>query len=183
MALMYSKGMPLGTQAPDFDLIATDGLKYSLANFSSASVLVIVFSCNHCPYVQATEDRFIELQKQYTKDRVQFVFINANDADKYKDDSFPNMQARAALKQYPFPYLWDSTQVVAKAYDAACTPDIFVFDTARKLCYNGRLDDSWQNSSKVTSCDLARAIDAVLAHQKIQFKVIPSMGCSIKWKE
>lgn len=182
MALMYSKGMPLGTQAPDFDLLGIDGARYSLANFSLASVLVVVFSCNHCPYVQATEDRFIQLQKKYAQDLVQFVFINANDADRYPDDSFPNMQARAALKQYPFPYLWDPSQMVAKSYDAACTPDIFVFDAARKLCYNGRLDDSWQDSSKVTSCDLAHAIDAVLTHQKVQFKVIPSMGCSIKWK-
>ncbi len=182
MALTYSNGLPLGTPAPDFALPGVDGSVYTLASFADAAVLVVVFSCNHCPYVIATEDRFIALQKRFAYRGVRFVFINANDAAAYPEDSFEAMKRRAAEKGYPFPYLHDASQDVARAYDAACTPDIFVFDGARRLCYNGRIDDNWKDASAVTNEDLRTAIEDVLAGRAVTFPVLPSMGCNIKWR-
>lgn len=183
MARMYSKGMPVGTPAPLFDLPGIDGKTYTLESFSDASLLVVVFTCNHCPYAKAAEERLIALQRDYADRGVRVVAINSNDAARYPDDSFDAMKARAAEKAYPFPYLHDESQQVARAYDAACTPDIFVFDAARKLLYNGRLDDNWQDEQAVTRRDLREVLDATLAGRSIDFEVIPSMGCSIKWKE
>ncbi|MDH7515381.1 MAG: thioredoxin family protein [Bacteroidota bacterium] len=181
MALAYSLGMPLGTPAPDFKLPGVDGKTYSLASFDDADILVVVFSCNHCPYAVASEDRLIELQKRKAP-RVRFVLINPNDADAYPEDSFENMVARAKKKRYPFPYLRDETQEVARAYNAACTPDIFVFDRDRRLRYNGRIDDNWKEPDKVTRRDLETVLDDLLAGREISIEQVPSMGCSIKWK-
>jgi peroxiredoxin len=178
----YSNGMPVGTSAPAFSLPATDGNTYALDDFADAPVLVVVFTCNHCPYAIASEDRLIELARDY-EGRARIVAINPNDARKYPDDSFESMVARAKEKAFPFPYLRDEDQSVARAYDAACTPDIFVFDRDRKLVYNGRLDDNWKEPNKVTRRDLRSVIDATLegrAHGLAE--VVPSMGCSIKWK-
>lgn len=183
MSLTYSTGMPPGTPAPDFSLPATDGTAYSLASFEDARVLVVVFTCNHCPYAVAAEDRLIDIQNRYTDKGVQFVAINPNDAETYPEDSFENMAVRAREKGFSFPYLCDATQETARAYGAACTPDIFVFDAERKLRYNGRIDDNWQYPDRVTSRDLERALDAVLAGEDVPFAPVPSMGCSIKWKK
>jgi peroxiredoxin len=182
MALAYSKGMPLGTAAPDFSLPATDGQLYTLASFADATALVIVFSANHCPYAQACEGRLISMAKETKTRGVRFAFISSNDATRYPDDSFDAMAQRAALAAYPFPYLYDEAQTVAQAYGAACTPDIYVFDAQRKLTYNGRLDDNWKEPEKVTRHELRWAIDATLAGKACDFKIEPSMGCSIKWK-
>lgn len=179
----YSKGMELGTPAPAFDLPATDGKTYSLASFADAPALVVVFTCNHCPYAKAVEDRLVELQREYAPRGVRLVAINPNDEVAYPDDSFPAMVERAKKKGFNFPYLRDAGQEVARAYDAACTPDIFVFDAARKLAYNGRLDDNWQQPEQVQRQDLRRALDAVLGGRSVDFDVVPSMGCSIKWKK
>ena len=181
MALQYSKGMPAGTPAPDFSLPGTDGNEYSLGSFSHAEILVLVFTCNHCPYAVASEDRLIELQNRHAP-RVQFVCINSNDAARYPEDSFDEMKRRARDKQFPFPYLHDETQDVARNYDAACTPDIFVLDASRRLRYNGRIDDNWKDPSSVTRHDLDTVIRDLLEGRDVSVDPVPSMGCSIKWK-
>jgi len=178
----YSNGMPVGTPAPAFDLPGVDGKRYALDAFKDAKVLVVLFTCNHCPYAQATEQRFVDLQRDYAPRGVRLVAISSNDAVKYPADSFDAMRERAAEKGYNFPYLYDESQAVARAYDAACTPDIFVFDAARQLRYNGRLDDNWQEPTKVTRQDLRQVLDALLAGREIDFEPVHSMGCSIKWK-
>ena len=182
MALMQSKGMPLGTPAPAFSLPGVDGKTWSLDSFSEAELLVVVFTCNHCPYAIASEDRLLEIQADYRDKGVRLVAISANDAAKYPDDSFDEMKKRAAEKRFTFPYLYDESQAVARAYDAACTPDIFVFDRDRKLIYNGRIDDNWQKPADVTRRDLRAVLDAALAGKSVDFQHVPSMGCSIKWK-
>jgi len=179
---MHSKGMPLGTAAPRFSLPGVDGETWSLASFADAELLVVVFTCNHCPYAMASEDRLIEIQNDYRARGVRLVAINPNDADAYPADSFEKMKQRAAEKGFNFPYLRDESQEVARVYDAACTPDIFVFDRDRKLIYNGRIDDNWQHPDKVTRKDLRAVLDAALQGKAVDFQHVPSMGCSIKWK-
>ena len=182
MALMHSNVRPLESPAKDFDLLGTDDQRYSLDSFKDKKVLVIVFMCNHCPYVKAVLQRLIDLQNEWIDQGVQFIGINPNDTVKYPDDSMENMKKLVSEGKIPFPYLLDETQEVAKAYDAICTPDIFVYGEERTLLYQGRLDDDWQNPDKVTRYDLAEAIqmanDGIVLEEQI-----PSMGCSIKWKE
>jgi peroxiredoxin len=181
MALTYSSPETPVT-ATDFSLKGTDGKTYSLDSFKTAKALVIVFTCNHCPYAKASEDRLIEIQNEYVIRGVQLVLINPNDAQSYPDDSFENMITRAREKHFPFPYLWDQTQTIAKAYGAVCTPDVYLYDSSRKLAYHGRIDDNWQEPAKVTRRDLRSALDATLATKPLDFSPVPSMGCSIKWK-
>jgi peroxiredoxin len=178
----YSKGMPVGTQAPEFSLPGVDGKTYSLDSFRDARLLVVIFTCNHCPYAQALESRFIELQRDFIERGVRFVAINANDAAAYPDDGFEPMKERVKQNGWNFPYLRDEKQDVARAYDAACTPDIFVFDGDRALRYNGRVDDNWRDPGQVRQRDLRRALEALLAGKPIDFQVHPALGCSIKWK-
>ncbi|CAI2717357.1 thioredoxin family protein [Nitrospina watsonii] len=182
MALAHSTMVPLGTQAPAFELPGTDGKLYSLDSFQDKEVLAIVFMCNHCPYVKAVLPRLIDLQNRFAGKSVQFVGINANDAVKYPDDSMESMQRIVKEKNIPFPYLFDETQQVAKAYDAVCTPDIYVFGSERTLQYRGRIDDNWEHPEKVTKHDLEDALNAILDGQLMTQEQIPSMGCSIKWK-
>ena len=177
----YSKGMPVGTPAPAFRLPGVDGETYSLDSFRDAKLLVVIFTCNHCPYAQALEQRFIELQRDYAGAGVRLCAISSNDDRSYPDDSFANMKVRAHDNGWNFPYLHDASQDVARAYDAACTPDIFVFDAERKLRYNGRCDDNWKEPDKVKQRELRRALDLLLAGQVIDFPVQPALGCSIKW--
>ena len=180
MAVTQSRGMPVGTPAPPFSLPGVDGRTRDLASFD-ADVLVVVFTCNHCPYAIANEDRLIALARDY-EGRADVVAISANDATRYAADSFDAMKKRSDDKGFNFPYLYDESQEVARAYDAACTPDPFVFDRDRKLVYNGRIDDNWQDESAATRRDLRAAIDAALAGEAVGFDVAPAMGCSIKWK-
>ncbi len=182
MALMHSKGMPVGTPAPTFSLPGVDGQIWSLDSFVDAELLVVVFTCNHCPYAIATEDRLLEIQRDYADRGVRLVAISSNDAEKYPDDSFAEMKKRAQQKGFNFPYLYDESQDVARAYDAACTPDLFVFDRDRKLIYNGRVDDNWQKPDQVTRQDLRLVLDAALKGSTVDFEHVASMGCSIKWK-
>jgi len=182
MALAHSHGMPVGTPAPPFSLPATDGKTYALGDFAAAKVLVVVFTCNHCPYAQAAEARLIALQATYASKGVRFVAINPNDAKGYPEDSFEKMVERAKNEGFNFPYLRDESQAVARAYGAACTPDVFVFDAARKLVYNGRIDDNWKNASAVTRHDLVTVLDATLEGRAPALEVVASMGCSIKWR-
>jgi peroxiredoxin len=178
----YSKGMPEGTLAPAFSLTGVDGKTYSLDSFRDAKLLVVIFTCNHCPYAQALEGRFVELQRDYAAKGVRVCAISSNDDRAYPDDSFANMQTRAREHGWNFPYLHDASQAVARAYDAACTPDIFVFDAERKLRYNGRCDDNWKEPAKVTRQDLRRALDRLSTGQPLDFDVHPALGCSIKWR-
>ena len=180
MALTESTMVKLGSKAPYFNLPNTDGENISIEDFK-AEVLVVIFTCNHCPYAKAVEDRLIELGNNYSK-TVDFVLISSNDAENYPADSPEKMAEQARNKKYPFPYLFDETQEIAKAYSAVCTPDIFLYNNERKLEYRGRLDDNWQNPNQVKREELKMAIDAVLSGNTIQFKQIPSMGCNIKWK-
>lgn len=183
MALAYSNGMPLGTEAPPFTLIGFDHREYTVDSFRWANVMIVVFTCNHCPYVNAVEDRIMKIQYDYGPLGVQFVGIYSNDATQYPEDSFEKMSLRWHTKQINYPYLYDETQEVARAYNAACTPDFFVFGRDRKLIYNGRLDDNWKDATKVTRHDLCKAIECGLGGTPVDFEVVPSMGCSIKWKK
>jgi len=185
MVLITQNGpttLPLGGSAPNFSLPATDGKTYSLATFRDAKLLVISFTCNHCPYALGVEDRFIRMAGTYQSKGVAFVAISANDATKYPEDSFENMKARAQAKTYPFPYLYDESQSTAKAYGAICTPHVFVFDISRTLIYEGRIDDNWKDEAAVTSHDLRNALDAALAGKPVPHPQTNPMGCSIKWK-
>ena len=179
----YSKSMPVGTRAPDFSLPGVDGKTYTLDSFRDARLWVAIFTCNHCPYAQALESRFVELQRDYAERGVRVCAINPNDASNYPEDDFAHMQARAKEHGWNFPYLRDEAQSVARAYDAACTPDIFVFDGDRTLRYNGRCDDNWRDPGQVKERDLRRALEALLAGKPIDFQVHPALGCSIKWKD
>ncbi len=183
MALLKSTEIPLGFPAPDFRLRSVEDKLYTLADFGSAKVLLVLFICNHCPYVQAIEERILALHRDYGERGVQLVGICSNDPQDYPDDSPENLKKRWLEKQYGFPYLIDETQEVARAYGAVCTPDLYVFDTNRALAYHGRLDDSWQDSEKVTQQDLRHALEALLAGRSVVGAQVPSMGCSIKWKK
>jgi peroxiredoxin len=180
---MHSTMTPLGSAAPDFLLPGVDGKEYSLASFREKRVLVIIFMCNHCPYVKAVLPRLIDLQAKVSGQGVQLVGINSNDASRYPDDSFDNMKKIAREKKISFPYLFDETQQTAKAYDAVCTPDIYLYGEERTLLYRGRIDDNWEQSEKVTKRDLQTAIETALFGKEISGEQVPSMGCSIKWKQ
>ena len=189
MAAVESHMIELGTDAPTFDLpIANpevdnlDRPRRTLNDYAGANVLVVMFICNHCPYVHHVEPALIETAQTYAKQGVQFVGICANDAERYPDDSFENMAQRARDKGYPFPYLQDETQAVARSYDAACTPDFYVFDADRTLVYRGRYDETRPNQGTVHGGDLHAALDAVLNGETPPDVQHPSIGCSIKWK-
>ena len=182
MALLESLILQLNTPLIPFSLPATDGKGYGPLDFKDKEILVIIFMCNHCPYIKATIDRMIAIQKDYADKGVQLVGINANDSENYPEDSFEAMQNWVNEKGINFPYLHDESQEVAKAYKAQCTPDIYVFDQERKLSYHGRIDDNWKDELAVTKQDLREALDTILAHQPVPMDQKPSMGCSIKWK-
>jgi len=183
MALLHSTMAPLGSVARDFSLPGVDGKEYSLDSFRDKRVLVVIFMCNHCPYVKAVIPRLIDLQNQMGDRGAQLVGINSNDAVRYPDDSYDSMKKVAREKKISFPYLFDATQETAKAYDAVCTPDIYLYGDERTLLYRGRIDDNWEQSEKVTKRDLLEAIEKALAGKDISGEQIPSMGCSIKWKQ
>lgn len=182
MALTYTPSAQLGESCPDFSLPSVDGKNYSLSDFKEQKVLVVMFLCGHCPYVQAIEERIIELSNSLKKKSVQFVGICSNDAADHPEDTPEALLKRTQEKGYGFPYLIDETQEVAKNFKAVCTPDIFVYDHNRKLYYRGRFDDSWKDPSLVKSQELGSAILNLLADKQFNIDQVPSMGCSIKWK-
>jgi peroxiredoxin len=183
MVLLNSEKIKLGVPAPQFTLPSVDGKTYLLNDFSNKKVLVVLFICSHCPYVQAIEDRILELERDLRPQNVQFVGICSNDPTDYPDDSPENLFKRWKAKNYGFPYLIDAEQEVAKDYGAVCTPDIFVFDEKRLLAYHGQLDNNWKDPQGVTRQDLRIAIEQLLAGQSLTPEQTPSMGCSIKWKK
>ena len=175
--------LPLGTTAPDFKLPDTNGKTVSLADFKDKSVLLVLFICNHCPYVKHIRAGLAQLGRDYQSKQVGIVAINSNDVANYPEDSPARMKEEVKSAGYSFPYLYDESQAVAKAYRAACTPDIYLFDKNRKLVYRGQFDDSRPgNGIPVTGKDLRVALDAVLAGKPVSPNQKASMGCNIKWK-
>jgi peroxiredoxin len=174
--------LKIGDKAIPFDLPGVDGEDHSLADYSDKEVMVVAFSCNHCPYVRAWEDRMIQIQKDYADQGVQLLVINANDAQKYPDDSFSKMKERSQEKNFNFPYLHDESQEVARYYGAERTPEFFVFDSGGVLKYHGALDDNYEDPQAVQHRYLRDALEAVLAGQAPAVMETPPVGCTIKWK-
>lgn len=183
MTLLESDQVKIGANAPAFDLPATDGNNHSLNSFKNAEGLVVIFTCNHCPYAKAAWPLLVELYKEFKDKGIAFVGINPNDEEQYPEDSFDHMQKKVKEWNINFPYLRDKSQEIAKKYNATCTPDIFVYDKDRKLYYHGRINDNWQDTSKVTREDLKIALNFLLSGDPPPQNQIPSMGCSIKWKD
>jgi peroxiredoxin len=182
MARTPSTMLPLGTKAPDFSLVNVDGRAVSLADFAEAPALLVMFICNHCPFVKHLADALAQVTSEYMDKGVAVVGINSNDVANYPADSPEQMVREAEERGYRFAYLYDETQEVAKAYRAACTPDFFLFDGEHKLVYRGQFDDSRPDSGiPITGKDLRAAIDAVLAGGKPSENQRPSIGCNIKW--
>ncbi len=174
--------LPLGTEAPDFSLVNVDGKTVSLGDFADAPALLVVFMCNHCPFVKHIADPLAQLTAEYMTKGVAVVGISSNDVATFPADSPEQMVREAEERGYQFPYLFDETQEVAKAYHAACTPDFFLFDRDRRLVYRGQFDDSRPDSGiPITGRDLRAALDAVLAGKKPSDQQRPSIGCNIKW--
>ena len=183
MVAVNSTMLPLGTKAPDFRLPDTTGKNISLKDFQGAPALVVVFMCNHCPYVKHIRSGLAQLARDYLPRGVAMVGISSNDVANYPADSPAKMAEEAKIAGYAFPYLYDETQAVAKAYRAACTPDIYLFDKDQRLVYRGQLDDSRPgNNIPVTGRDLRAAIDALLSGKDVPSQQKPSIGCNIKWK-
>ena len=183
MVAVNSTMLALGTPAPDFRLPDPSGKTFSLSDFKNAPALLVAFICNHCPYVKHIRGGLAQLARDYQPRGVAVVGINSNDVANYPADSPARMAEEAKAAGYLFPYLYDETQAVAKAYHAACTPDFYLFDKAQRLVYRGQLDDSRPgNNIPVTGRDLRAALDAVLAGKPVSPNQKPSIGCNIKWK-
>jgi peroxiredoxin len=184
MVATASTMLPVGTKAPSFSLPDTQGRMVSISDFHEAEALLVVFMCNHCPFVKHIRDGFVKLAEEYQRKGVAIVGISANDVEAFPDDRPEKMASLAKQKGFTFPYLYDETQEVAKAYRAACTPDFFLFDGFRRLVYRGQMDDSRPgNGRPVTGADLKAAMDAVLTGRPVVAVQTPSMGCNIKWKK
>ncbi|MBX3044353.1 MAG: thioredoxin family protein [Candidatus Kapabacteria bacterium] len=184
MAATPSNMLALGTTAPDFELFnPVVNKNQSLNELKSGIATVIMFICNHCPYVIHINSTLVELSNEYIKKGISFIGINSNDVVNYPQDSPEKMKLFALKEGYNFPYLFDETQDIAKAYHAACTPDIYVFDKDLKLVYRGQFDNSRPNNGlPVTGSDLASALDALIRGEKVNNEQTPSIGCNIKWK-
>lgn len=185
MALTESNMLPIGTVAPSFALPDTvSDQEVSLSDVAGENATVVMFICNHCPYVIHVNEEIIRVVNDYQSKGVGFVGISSNDVENYPQDGPDKMKAHAQAVGYNFPYLYDASQEVAKAYDAACTPDFYVFDGEKKLAYRGRLDSSRPNSGQpLTGTDLRAALDAILGGEAVTDKQYPSAGCNIKWKK
>ncbi len=179
---MATNTLSIGSKLPHFILKGVDGSIYSPDSFTSAPTLIIIFSCNHCPYVQAYEGRMIEIQKKYKEKGVTVIAINSNDDVSYPDDSFENMKVRAEEKNFNFLYLRDEDQSIAKSFDATHTPEIFLFGINNELVYHGKIDDNWQEPQKVVNHYLEDALNELLENKEISVPETYSIGCTIKWK-
>jgi peroxiredoxin len=184
MVMTASTMLPLGMSTPDFNLPDIKGDMVSLADFKESPALLVIFMCNHCPFVKHVLHVMVDLIKEYQAKGVAVVGINSNDVANFPEDSSEKMAKVAKKAGFTFPYLYDQSQEVAKAYHAACTPDFFLFDKERKLIYRGQMDDSRPgNDIPVTGVDLIKAMDSVLAGRQVNTNQKPSMGCNIKWKQ
>lgn len=173
--------LALGAQAPDFSLPATDGKEYSLARHKGAKGTVVIFACNHCPYVKAYDERINACAREFTPKGIAFFVINANDEKNYPEDSFVKMKSKAAEQQIAYPYLHDATQRVATAYGAGCTPEVFCFDAQGRLVYTGRVDDNMERPEQARHHYLREACEALLAGKIPAIQEAHPIGCSIKW--
>ena len=184
MARTPSNMLPLGTKAPDFQLPDTvSGKELSLQDLKSDKATVLMFICNHCPFVKHVDEGLVALANDYQAKGVSFVAISSNDVENYPQDAPDLMKVEAEKLGYPFPYLYDASQDVAKAYDAACTPDFYIFDGELSCVYRGQLDDSRPGNGKpVTGIDMRNALDEILEGKAVSADQIPSLGCNIKWK-
>jgi len=180
---MESKPIELQSLCPNFNLPGVDGNEHSLESYAASKILLVGFTCNHCPYVQAYEQRLNQLAREYSSKGVSFVCINANDEINYPDDSFEQMKIRAKKLDFHFDYLRDETQAVAKSFNAACTPEFYIYDQNRKLCYHGRLDDNQQNPEAVKHQYIKEALDDLLNSRPVQTTQTSAIGCGIKWKK
>jgi len=171
-----------GDKALPFTLPGVDGKRHALTDYADKAAVAVIFSCNHCPYVRAWEDRMVQIQADYASRGAQFIAISANDATKYPDDSFSKMKERAREKGFNFPYLYDETQEIARAYGAQRTPEVFLFDKSRVLCYHGTIDDNCDAPNNVQAHYLRDALDAVLANRTPPTVETSAVGCTIKWK-
>lgn len=178
---MLQEKMDIGSHIPTFKLESVDGNFYSENDFDSFNGILVIFACNHCPYVIAYEDRIIEIHKKY-KNELALVMINSNDSEKYPEDSFDNMKKRAEEKNYEFPYLRDETQKIAKVFKATHTPEVFLFNNERKLAYTGKIDDNYKEPENVQTKYLENAIKEVLSGKEVSMPETFSIGCTIKWK-
>ena len=184
MARTPSSMIALGTKAPEFSLPDTvTGNSISLQQVAGSTATVIMFLCNHCPYVKHINQELVALANRYQSRRISFIAISSNDAVHYPEDSPQRMKETAVSLGYPFPYLYDETQDTARAYDAACTPDFFIYDGKMSLVYRGQLDDARPgNDIPVTGKDIRQALDRLIAGQPVSSEQRPSIGCNIKWK-
>ena len=184
MALVASNPFPNGTKAPNFSLLNVVSNTYnSLQSLKGEKGTLVMFICNHCPFVIHINDELVRIANEYQEKGIGFIAISSNDVENYPQDSPERMKEIATKLQYPFPYLYDKTQEVAKAYDAACTPDFYLFDENLNTVYHGRLDNATPgNDNPLTGTDLRIAMDALLAGRENKVTQFPSMGCSIKWK-
>jgi len=184
MTATASNMLALGTKAPSFNLLDTVSQKVvSLRALKGAKATVVMFICNHCPFVLHVNDKLVKLALFYKDKGVNFIAISSNDVVNYPQDSPDLMRLQAQKLSYPFPYLYDATQEVAKAYQAACTPDFFAFDTHLKLAYRGQFDNSRPgNGIPVTGKDLRKALELIVQNKSVDFEQKPSIGCNIKWK-
>ncbi len=185
MALTSSSMLPLGTKAPAFSLPdAVSGRTIGLGDVKGASATVVMFICNHCPYVKHVNPELVRVARDYGKRGVGFVAISSNDVKSHPEDAPGKMKEVARANSYPFPYLFDESQAVAKSYQAACTPDFYVLDRSLKLAYRGRLDESSPGNGKpLTGADLREALEALLNDKPVNPDQMPSMGCNIKWRK
>jgi peroxiredoxin len=173
--------LALGTTAPAFDLPGVDGRRHSLADYADAEALVLVQSCNHCPYVQAWEGRLKAITQEYADRGVRLVAISSNDVSSHPADSFPEMQSRARAEQFNFDYLYDESQEIARALGSERTPEVYLFDRDRRLVYHGAIDDS-RDETAVTRHYLRDALDAVLSGEDPDLADTPAVGCTVKWR-
>jgi peroxiredoxin len=179
---MATRKLAIGSIVPDFTLPGTDGMKYNLYSSINKGA-VVIFSCNHCPYVQAYEERIKKIQEEFGDKGIQVIAVSSNDDKKYPEDSFENMKKRAKERGFNFPYLWDSTQQTAHEYDATHTPEIFLVNNRKELVFHGKIDDNWQEPDKVKTNYLRDAITEMLEGKEISVPETFTIGCTIKWKE
>ena len=177
-----SNSFSIGASLPQFELPNIDGRSVGTAYLRAGKAALVAFTCNHCPYVKGSEEMLIEIVRRFESAGLKAVAINSNDAIKYPEDSFDKMKEKSETMKLPYPYLYDESQAVAKAFDAACTPEIYLFDQAGKLVFHGTINDSPRDKSKVTKDYLSNAISAVLNGETPETNFVHPIGCSIKWK-
>lgn len=181
-AMALAEELAIGATGPEFSLLGTDGKTYSLADYKGKKGVAVIFTCNHCPYAKAFEDRIVKLANSYQSKGIAFVAISSNDPEPYPDDSYDNMIKRAAEKKFSFPYLYDSTSEIGLAYGAKVTPHVFLLDGDFKLVYRGRIEDG-KEAKESKSFDLKNAMNALLAGKKVKVTETKAFGCGIKWRK